>query len=187
MTLIKLLAKRYPQGLTSVDTTGKLALHVACKYGATPGVILFLIEKNKEAAHAQDTNGKRPIHYVAEFYPTYDESDSMNSNRMMLEVTKILREAAPESFNLEDNNGVNAIELAIEHDADLHVIKNMQRTAMNYERDMAKREKEHQDEENLVPVHRPRMPARQALSRQSASMRHMSCSMRNMMKIVFQD
>ena len=60
---------------------------------------------------------------------------------MMLEVTKIFREKAPESFNLEDNNGVNAIELAIEHDADLRVIKNMQRTAMNYERDMAKREK----------------------------------------------
>jgi len=41
----------------------------------------------------------------------------------------ILRQAAPYSFNLEDADGCNAIEYAIANNADMKVIKVMQRTA----------------------------------------------------------
>jgi hypothetical protein len=53
----------------------------------------------------------------------------MEMNEHMLRVVYILREAAPQSFILEDMNGCNAIEYAIGSDADIKIIKTMQRTA----------------------------------------------------------
>ena len=47
----------------------------------------------------------------------------------MIQVIHILRQAAPYSFNLEDADGCNAVEYAIANDADMKVIKVMQRTA----------------------------------------------------------
>lgn len=124
--IVQLLCLRYPQCLTRPDSTGKFPCHVAAKYGASPSVIEYLVANNKYAAGIQDPLGKTPIHYVAEFYPSYVTNES---DENMLRVVKILREAAPQSFNLEDNEDRNAIEYAIENDAGLKIIKLMQRTA----------------------------------------------------------
>mmetsp|Transcript_12996 Transcript_12996/g.28211 ORF Transcript_12996/g.28211 Transcript_12996/m.28211 type:complete len:297 (+) Transcript_12996:138-1028(+) len=128
--IIKLLDLRYPRCLTRPDSTGKFACHVASKYSATPNVMEYLVSKNKYAAGIQDPAGKTPIHYVAEFYASNNESvHTLTVNENMLQVVRILREAAPQSFNLEDNAGCNAIEYALENDADIRIIKTMQRTA----------------------------------------------------------
>jgi hypothetical protein len=50
----------------------------------------------------------------------------------MLQVIHILRKAAPYSFNLEDADGCNAVEYAITYNADIKVIKVMQRIARDY-------------------------------------------------------
>ena len=128
--IIKLLAHRFPKCLTRPDSTGKYACHVAGKYGAMPNVMEYLIEENRDAAGVQDPAGKAPIHYVAEFYASTHESASHSSLiDNMIQVVRLLREAAPKSFNLEDNEGCNAIEYAIENDVDIKVIKTIQRTA----------------------------------------------------------
>ncbi|KAL9179508.1 hypothetical protein ACHAXT_008798 [Thalassiosira profunda] len=120
LEIVRLLAKK-------PDSTGKFACHVAGKYGATPIVMEYLISRNKAAAGVQDPQGKAPIHYVAEFYQ--GSHSSCDVSDAMLQVVRLLREAAPLSFNLEDNDGCNAIEYAIENDADIRVVKTMQRTA----------------------------------------------------------
>lgn len=128
--IIKLLALRYPRCLSRPDSTGKYACHVAAKYGAMPSVMGYLVCKNQYVAGVQDPLGKAPIHYVGEFYASNNESNTMAAvYDNMLQVVRILREAAPQSFNLEDSDGCNAIEYAIENDADIKVIKTMQRTA----------------------------------------------------------
>mmetsp|Transcript_25740 Transcript_25740/g.47332 ORF Transcript_25740/g.47332 Transcript_25740/m.47332 type:complete len:273 (-) Transcript_25740:88-906(-) len=128
--IVKLLALRYPRCLTRPDSTGKFSCHVAAKYGATPNVMDYLVCDNKYAAGVQDPLGKAPIHYVGEFYSCNDKSvAAITVNENMLQVVRILREAAPQSFNLEDNDGCNAIEYAIENNADIKVIKTMQRAA----------------------------------------------------------
>lgn len=128
--IVKLLALRYPLCLTRPDSTGKFSCHVAAKYSATPNVMDYLVSKNKYAAGVQDPLGKTPIHYVAEFYAcNNDLARATIVNEHMLQVVRILRDAAPESFNLEDNEGCNAIEYAIENDVDIKVIKTMQRAA----------------------------------------------------------
>lgn len=93
MQCIKLIAAKYPQSLSSSDSTGKLACHVAAKYDAPPSVMHYLVHKNEHAAGAQDELGKCPIHYVAEFYDSYDRSGDVNEH--MLEVIRILKDVAP--------------------------------------------------------------------------------------------
>jgi len=45
----------------------------------------------------------------------------------MMQVVMLLKSAAPTSVNLEDNEGCNAIEYALENDVHIKVIKAMQR------------------------------------------------------------
>jgi phosphosulfolactate phosphohydrolase-like enzyme len=45
----------------------------------------------------------------------------------MLQCVKLLKTAAPTSVNLEDNEGCNAIEYALENEIDIKVVKAMQR------------------------------------------------------------
>ena len=127
--IVKLLALRYPLCLTRPDCTGKFAIHVACKYGSLPTVVEYLVSENKHAAGVQDPTGKTPIHYLAEYYASNYESPSHLVNENMCQIIRILREVAPESFNIEDNEEMNAIECGIENDLDLRIIKMMQRAA----------------------------------------------------------
>jgi hypothetical protein len=130
LRLVKLLALKYPLCLTKPDSTGKYACHVACKYGADPDVLEFLVTKNSHAASVQDPEGKAPIHYVGEFYAkNYESPNSPPVLERVLQVIHILRQVAPHSFNLEDADGCNAVEYAIANDLDMKVIKTMQRTA----------------------------------------------------------
>ena len=79
----------------------------------------------------------------------------------MLEVIRILGDVAPQSFNLEDNSGRNAIEVAIENDADIEIIKAIQRDAIAHEKSTKDR-KCNENKEQEVIVSKPRMPARMA-------------------------
>ena len=118
----------------------------------------FLVRKNKVAAGTQDSLGKCPIHYVAEFYPCYDNKSDIFG---MLEVIRILGDVAPQSFNLEDNSGRNAIEYAIETDAHIETIKAIQRGAIAHEKSTKDTECTGNKDDEVI-VHRPRMPARMA-------------------------
>merc|ERR1712232_165402 len=97
---------------------------------ASPEVMDFLVCKNPHAAGVQDPSGKCPIHYVAEFYICNNESLSeTTAKEHMLQVVRILRETAPQSFNIEDNEECNAIEHALSNDVDIKIIRTMQRAA----------------------------------------------------------
>jgi hypothetical protein len=130
MRTIGQLAQYFPSSLESADATGRYPIHVAAKWGATPDVIQFLLRSNADAAGIQDSLGKTPMHYVAEFYAqNYSPrmAQILPMNESMLQVVKLLKTAAPSSVNLEDNEGCNAIEYALETDADIKVVKAMQR------------------------------------------------------------
>lgn len=136
--IVKLLAARYNGSLRKPDPTGRFAIHLAAKYSATPDVMQFLIRANEAAAGIQDDIGKTPIHYVGEFYVRHhDPSVSISEvNDNMLQVVRLLKSASPMSFNLEDDEGCNAIELALESDTDIKIVKSMQRAARDDWRDL---------------------------------------------------
>ena len=128
LIVINQLSLRYPQSLESADEFGRFPIHVATKWGATQDVIIFLVRTNLPAAGLQDDLGKTPMHYVGECHAHQYTLCLTEEN--VLQVLKILKIAAPLSVNLEDNEDMNSIEYALEHDASLKVIKYMQRRCM---------------------------------------------------------
>lgn len=127
---LKVLAEYFPISLESADATGRYPIHVAAKWGATPDVIQFLLRSNIRAAGVQDSLGKTPMHYIAEFYAlNYSprKAQILPMQESMLQCVKLLKTAAPTSVNLEDNEGCNAIEYALDNELDIKVVKAMQR------------------------------------------------------------
>ncbi|KAL7479528.1 hypothetical protein ACHAW6_005258 [Cyclotella cf. meneghiniana] len=141
LSIIRLLASKYPKSLVSPDALGRFAIHVASKYGASPLVIHYLICENFAAAGVPDDSGKTPIHYVGQYYVRNHSitSSLKDVNENMLQVVRLFKAAAPESFNLEDNDECNAIEYAIESNSDIKVVKAMQRAARDDWRELRKK------------------------------------------------
>lgn len=138
---VSLLAKLYPSSIRSPDASGRYPIHVACKWSATPDVINHLILLNSSAVGVQDNFGKTPMHYLAEFYvanypPSLERLYPLDQS--MMQVVKFLLRAAPACVNLEDNEGCNAIEYALENDVHIKVIKCMQRACRDDWRERSK-------------------------------------------------
>jgi ankyrin repeat protein len=144
LSIIKLLASKYTKSILIPDAIGRFPIHVACKYGASPLVIHFLICENFQAAGVPDDSGKAPIHYVAQYYARNHQTASTNEN--MLQVVRLFKASAPESFNLEDDEEYNAIEYALESNCDINVIKAMQRAARDDWRELKKKHNISHDE-----------------------------------------
>merc|ERR1712111_128893 len=102
--------------------------------GATPDVIAYLIKTNPSVAGVPDSTGKTPMHYVGEYYLQNFNSSLHGCNDSMLKVVRLLKKAAPMSVNLEDDEGMNAIEYALVNDANLEVIKSMQSCRLRQQR-----------------------------------------------------
>jgi ankyrin repeat protein len=141
LAIIRLLSSKYPKSLVTPDSLGRFAIHVASKYGASPLVIHFLICENFAAASVPDDAGKTPIHYVGQYYArNHSTSASLKDvSENMLQVVRLFKAAAPESFNLEDLDEYNAIEYALESNADIKVVKAMQRAARDDWRELRKK------------------------------------------------
>ena len=138
--IISLLSRRYPRSLASYDINGRYPIHIACEWAATPDIIAYIIETNPAAASVPDTSGKAPVHYVGEFYLEHfnREETFYHVDDAMLRVVRLLQMAAPLSVNLEDNVGMNAVEYAIHSDANIEVIRTMQRACRDDWRERSK-------------------------------------------------
>lgn len=118
------------------------SLQIACAWGASPETIEFLIKEHPAAASIQDNEGKAPIHHLCQSFTLNYEDASLTSmpvTETMMSIVSMLKAAAPTSFNLEDNDEMNAVEYALESDADIKVVKFIQRACRD---DWRERKKE---------------------------------------------
>jgi len=127
LRVMALLAKAYPMSLKSADSTGRYPIHVAAKWAASPDVMSYIVKMNPSVAGVQDSTGKTPMHYVAEFYIAHFNNVQWSRDDAMLQVVRLLKNAAPLSVNLEDEEGMTCIEYALTSDAHIKVVKTMQR------------------------------------------------------------
>ena len=79
------------------------------------------------AASIQDNDGKAPIHHLCQSFVINYDHVSMPVADCMLAVVDMLKAAAPKSFNLEDNDDMNAIEYALESETNIKVVKAIQK------------------------------------------------------------
>jgi len=138
LRIISLLSRMYPESLANPDVTGRYPIHVAAKWSAAPDVISYLIKTNPSVSGVPDSMGKTPMTYVGEFYLDHFSSALYGADDSQLQVVRLLKAAAPRSVNFEDNEGKNAIEYALESNANLKVIKTMQRACRDDWRERSK-------------------------------------------------
>ena len=90
----------------------------------------------------QDADGKCAIHHLCHTFKRHFQGASSNLfNDSMLDTVKILYAAAPMSFNVEDNDGMDALEYAIESELDINIITAMQRACRDVWREMKEKSK----------------------------------------------
>jgi hypothetical protein len=81
---------------------------------------------------AQDITGKLPLHLACEHYSkNYDAKRERDipMKQAIVTVVNSLYRAAPSTINLEDMEGLSALEYAIEYEAGLRVVKDLQKAS----------------------------------------------------------
>lgn len=138
-TIVRIAAKTFPESLKCSDALGRFPIHIACAWGASTDTISFLICSYPAAASIQDDEGKAPIHHLCKsFQLNYRGTSRMPVKESMMSIVNMLKTAAPNSFNLEDNEEMNAVEYAIDSKTDINVIKALQRACRDDWRQMKK-------------------------------------------------
>lgn len=143
--VVQKVARACPEALSQMDKNGHTPLHCAAEWGASSAVVDFLIYKYPAAAGMTDLDGKTPLHLTCEncCYDAAcdmghlpfekncgaDESQPQLVKGPLLPVIKALCKAAPKIPNIEDDEGISALEYAIMHDADVKVVKLLQKAS----------------------------------------------------------
>jgi len=72
--VVRFIAKQDPVSLYTIDTSGRLPLHEACRSGAPLGTIQFLVAEAGGAGIlcARDYNGALPLHLLCKTHPSLD-------------------------------------------------------------------------------------------------------------------
>ena len=135
------LTLKYWKSLYQSDSDGRFPIHVAALNGAGPDIMSFLINSNSASAGIRDALGKTPLHYVCEEYLEKNQgANSLKCHQNMFWIVGLLLKSAPSSVNVEDNEEMNPIELAIASGAHVGIIKEMQKASRKCWRARQKRE-----------------------------------------------
>ena len=149
--IVELIAERFPQSISCQENKGRHPLHIACAKGLKPQAIAVLLKTYPQAAGVQDGYGKTPLHYICESYAhNYRDipgNEQRSPKRGMFNVISWLLKEVPELANIEDLEGMNAIEYAILNGVDIRAIKLMQRSSRESWRALRKEHEEKNHEE----------------------------------------
>ena len=133
--LVNYLVAKSPNSCLQIDCKGRLPLHVAIMNRASNRVIMILLSENKAAASKSTKEGKYPLHLL--FESCSEDTSSCKENvtctkQCMKDLDLSFRyicKVAPETVVIEDEEGINPIEYAIENEVDISMIRRMGRIA----------------------------------------------------------
>ncbi len=141
--VIKALSKHFPSSISTPETKGRYPIHIACAKGLSPKIVDYLIKEHPHAAGTPDEYGKTPLHYVCESYAHNFRAIPGNIHRSpdrSVHVTvALLLDQDNVSPNIEDLYGMNALEYAIDSDADIRTVKSLQEASRNNWRSMRRK------------------------------------------------
>ena len=136
--VVKALFKAHPHAIFEKDCKERYALHIACKHGCEPKVIKYLLEKNPEAASEFDLKGRTPLLLAYKSYVFQSGLEWCNAIKTLAEVSLMLAKECPLVINQEDNNGMTALEYAIENEYNNFTLEVLQETVTEYYRNLEK-------------------------------------------------
>ena len=129
--IVEYLVAKSPDSCLQTDCNGRLPFHIAISNRACRRVVMFLLRQHKAAAKTSTTEGKYPLHLLFESFSddsTSSEQDVINTRQNMKDADLIFRSicnVAPETVVIEDEEGINPIEYAIDNEVDMSIIKRM--------------------------------------------------------------
>jgi len=130
LDVIVSIADFFPGSVLHCDKAGRYPLHIACKWGASPLVLRFLVEEEPSVCAIADETGKTPLHHVCRSYGQ-NYSACKNGGRSLTdalhEIVRGLCKASPDTVNLEDEEDTSALEYAIESDLNMKVVRTIQK------------------------------------------------------------
>lgn len=117
-----------PDTATTTNQVSQYALHIAAENGASPVIIRYLCNLQPVASGSRDNWGKTPLHLVCKNYAIkYKPYKDLSMTDAMLQAVRIIIDLSPETVNVDDEDGMTALEYAIEADADIRTIQSIQK------------------------------------------------------------
>ncbi|KAK1744428.1 hypothetical protein QTG54_004961 [Skeletonema marinoi] len=116
------------------DCVGRTPLHVACGTGADAEIIRLLVEAYPQACDLQDEDGRLPLHLACDIECVLFEGDQTERAPPTIDVVRALLSGSWRSVLVEDEDEMSPIEYAIVSDANIKVVKLLQKTSMTLRR-----------------------------------------------------
>ncbi|KAL7548366.1 hypothetical protein ACHAWF_012633 [Thalassiosira exigua] len=147
--------KLCPETPRARDCLNRTPLHVAAGVGAEVPVVKFLALSYPEACKVQDVDGRTPLHFACDVDCKLFEGEPVRQEPPSFELVHALLSASISPASMEDDDDMSPLEYAIISDADVRVVKLLQKAAQKCMKMKAK-QKEDQDEELNLNMHAKR-------------------------------
>ena len=134
LSILNKMIKAHSDALKGQDCVGRTPLHVACGTGASANIIRSLVKEYPEACNVQDEDGRLPLHLACDSECVLFEGDETHRAPPTLEVIRPLLSGSLRSVLVEDEDDMSPIEYAIVSDADIKVVKLLQKASMTIRR-----------------------------------------------------
>ncbi len=121
--------------LKGQDCVGRTPLHVACGTGADDQVIRRLVKAYPPACDLQDEDGRLPLHLACDNECVLFEGDDQTPRAPpTVDVIRSLLSGSLRSVLVEDEDEMSPLEYAIVSDANINVVKLLQKASMTLRR-----------------------------------------------------
>jgi len=133
-----------PDSPRTCDCLNRTPLHVAAGVGAPVRVFKYLAMSYPEACKIQDEDGRTPLHFACDVDSRLFENEQQRSSPPSYEVVHVLLSACFSTAAMEDEDEMSPLEYAIFSDADVRVVKLLQRAAQKHMKKMHAEKKENE-------------------------------------------
>lgn len=125
--MVRKLIELCPDSTSSRDCLDRTPLHIAAGTGSSVLVLDMLVKSYPEACLMQDADGRTSLHLACDNSCVLFEGGNTQREPPSFEVIHTLLSACMSAAVVEDKEGTNALEYAIFSEANIHVVKVLQK------------------------------------------------------------
>ena len=130
LDLIKKIVSLRPDLAYLANPDGQVPLHIASQNGVSPDIIDFFCAPKRSTSGVQDLMGRTALHLACEGYCANNtDASGKSTKKAFTKTVKTLIRSSPTTINLEDVNGISAVEYALESDVDLKNLRILQKAS----------------------------------------------------------
>ena len=134
LDILDAMIDAHGDALKGQDCVGRTPLHVACGTGADDLIIRRLVKAYPQACDLQDEDGRLPLHIACDTDCVLFEGDQIPRAPPSIDAVRALLSGSLRSVLVEDEDEMSPIEYAIVSDANINVVKLLQKASMSLRR-----------------------------------------------------